>query len=327
MLSYIFRRILYLLLVTFLVSIILFSLYKLVPVDIVRVYTDGMQSAMSPANFERYQQEVRLMLGLDDPLVVQYFKWLGRMASGDFGRSMVYRQPVWDVVKTPMGVTLRLNAITMLFVFLITIPLGITSAVRKGTVYDNTVQVITILGYSLPVFITGLAAILLFAIVLGWLPVSGSYTPGFTGTSFEFFLDRAKHMVLPIAVMVFASLGSLTRYIRASMIDALRMDYIRTARAKGLREKVVVYSHAFRNSMIPFMTVLVSWFITLFSGSLMIEAIFSLNGMGRLYITSISTFDYGVALAIGMFYVLIGLVGNLVIDLIYTLIDPRIRLS
>jgi len=327
LLNYFFRRILYLLLVVFLVSIILFTLYKMIPVDIVRIYTDGAQQGMNPSEFARLQEEVRLMLGLDDPMIIQYFKWMGRMITGDFGRSMVYRQPVWDVVQAPMGNTLRLNAITMLFVFIITIPLGITSAVKKGSIYDNTIQVITILGFSLPVFVIALAAILLFAIVLGWLPVSGAYSPGFSGTGWEFFFDRARHMALPIGVMVFTSLGSLTRYIRASMIDALRMDYIRTARAKGLREKVVVYSHAFRNSMIPFMTVLVSWFISLFGGSIMIEQIFSWNGMGSLYISSITNFDYGVALAIGMFYVLIGLIGNLVIDFVYTLVDPRIRLS
>ena len=327
MIKYIIRRIVYIFFVFFLVSIIMFILYKLTPADPVRMYTEGLQNEMRPADFERYQQEVRQFLGLDQPLVVQYFKWMGKMLTGDFGRSLAYRQPVINVIQAPMANTLRLNAITMLFVFMITIPLGITTAVRKGTVYDNSVQVITILGLSLPSFVTSLAAILLFSITLRWLPISGAYTPGFQGEGWAFFLDRARHMVLPISVMVFTSLGSLTRYIRATMIDALRMDYVRTARAKGLTEKVVIYSHAFRNSLIPFMTVLVSWFIGLFGGSIMIERIFSWNGMGNLYISSILMFDYAVALALGMFYVLIGLAGNLIIDLLYTVVDPRIRLS
>jgi len=305
----------------------MFILYKLTPADPVRMYTEGLQNEMRPADFERYQEEVRRFLGLDQPLVIQYFKWMGKMLTGDFGRSLAYRQPVINVIRAPMANTLRLNAITMLLVFLITIPLGITTAVRKGTVYDNTVQVITILGLSLPSFVTSLAAILLFSITLRWLPISGAYTPGFQGEGWALFLDRARHMVLPIGVMVFTSLGSLTRYIRATMIDALRMDYVRTARAKGLTEKVVIYSHAFRNSLIPFMTILVSWFIGLFGGSVMIERIFSWNGMGNLYVSSILLFDYSVALALGMFYVLIGLAGNLIIDLLYTVVDPRIRLS
>ena len=305
----------------------MFALYKLTPADPVKMYTEGLQNEMRPADFERLQEEVRQLLGLDQPLVIQYFKWMGKMLTGDFGRSLVYRQPVINVIKAPMANTLRLNAITMLLVFMITIPLGITTAVRKGTIYDNTIQVVTILGLSLPSFITSLAVILLFSITLGWLPISGAYTPGFQGEGWAFFLDRARHMVLPIGVMVFTSLGSLTRYIRATMIDALRMDYVRTARAKGLTEKVVIYSHAFRNSMIPFMTVLVSWFIGLFGGSIMIERIFNWNGMGNLYISSIMLFDYAVALSLGMFYVLIGLAGNLIIDLLYTIVDPRIRLS
>ncbi|MDR0464091.1 MAG: ABC transporter permease [Treponema sp.] len=327
MLNYIIRRIVYIVFVFFIVSVIIFSLYKLSPADPVKMYTEGLQNEMRPADFERYQQEVRAFLGLDQPLVVQYFKWMGKMLVGDFGRSLLYRQPVVQVIKAPMSNTLMLNAITMLFVFIITIPLGITTAVKKGTIYDSSVQVVTILGLSLPSFIISLAAILIFSVLLGWLPIGGAYTPGFRGTGFALTLDKLKHMILPIGVMVFTSLGSLTRYIRATMIDALRMDYIRTARAKGLTEKVVIYSHAFRNSMIPFMTILISWFLSLFGGSIMIERIFNWNGMGNLYISSIMVFDYAVALTLSMFYVLIGLIGNLIIDIAYTFVDPRIRFS
>jgi len=326
-LYYIIRRIVYIIFVFFIVSVIMFALYKLAPADPVMMYTQGLENEMRPADFERYKQDVREFLGLDQPLIVQYFKWMGKMLVGDFGRSLVYRQDVIKVIRAPMANTLRLNAITMLFVFIITIPLGITTAIKKGTVYDNTVQVVTILGLSLPSFIISLVAILVFSVLLQWLPIGGAYSPAFQGSKFAAFLDKARHMILPILVMTFTSLGSLTRYIRATMIDALRMDYIRTARAKGLTEKVVIYSHAFRNSLIPFMTVLVSWFIGLFGGSIMIERIFNWNGMGNLYISSIMIFDYAVALALGMFYVLIGLIGNLIIDLIYTAIDPRIRLS
>ena len=327
MLNYILRRIVYIIFVFFIVSVIMFTLFKLSPSDPVRMYTEGLKNDMRPADFERYQEQIRVMLGLDQPLVIQYLKWMGRMLVGDFGRSLVYRQPVIEVIKAPMINTLRLEAITMLFVFMITIPLGITTAVKKGTIYDNSVQVVTILGLSLPSFIISLAAILIFSVLLGWLPVGGAYTPGIQMGGLASFLDKAKHMVLPILVMTFTSLGSLTRYIRATMIDALRMDYIRTARAKGLTEKVVIYSHAFRNSMIPFMTILISWFLSLFGGSVMIETIFNWNGMGKLYISSITSFDFAVALSLGMFYVLIGLIGNLIIDIVYTFVDPRIRFT
>ena len=327
MLNYYIRRVLYIIVVFFIMSVIIFFLFKLTPADPVRMYTADMQQSMRPADFERMKEEVRQFLGLDQPLVIQYFKWMGTMLRGEFGLSIVYRQPVISVIKAPMSNTLKLNAITMILVFAIVIPLGITTAVRKGTVYDNTVQVITILGLSLPEFVTALAAMLLFSLILGWTPLTGTYTPGFQGSSFAFFLDKARHMVLPVGVMVFTSLASLTRYIRVSMIDALRMDYVRTARAKGLREKVVIYSHAFRNSLIPFVTILVSWFLAIFSGSVMVERIFLWNGMGNLFISSIQAFDYAVVLALEMFYVLIALVGNLIIDIVYTLVDPRIRLS
>ncbi|MCL2557407.1 MAG: ABC transporter permease, partial [Treponema sp.] len=231
------------------------------------------------------------------------------------------------LIKAPMANTIRLNIITMVIVFIITIPLGITTAVKKGSLYDSTVQVLTILGVSIPVFVTGLIVLLIFAVLLGWFPVAGSATPGIQGDSLTLFLDRVRHMVLPVLVMVITSLASITRYVRATMIDALRKDYVRTARAKGLSEKVVVYSHAFRNSLIPFVTILVGWVIGLFGGSIMIENIFSWNGMGNLMISSILAFDYAVALTVSMFYVVLGLIGNLIIDLLYTVVDPRVRLQ
>jgi peptide/nickel transport system permease protein len=321
------RRVLYIIVVFFIMSVIIFFLFKLTPADPVRMYTADLQMSMRPAEFEKLKEEVRQFLGLDQPLVIQYFRWMGTVLRGEFGQSIVYRQPVMSVIKAPMSNTIKLNIITMVLVFAITIPLGITTAVRKGTVYDNTVQVITILGYSLPVFVTALAAMLLFSLILGWTPLTGSYTPGFQGTDFAFFIDKVRHMILPVGVMVFTSLGSLTRYVRVTMIDALRTDYVRTARAKGLREKVVIYSHAFRNSLIPFVTILVGWFLGIFGGSLMVERIFLWNGMGNLFISAIQAFDYAVVLALEMFYVLLALVGNLIIDMAYTVVDPRIRFS
>jgi peptide/nickel transport system permease protein len=310
-----------------LLSVLLFAMYKLMPVDVVEMYTSGMQQEMTPAEYERYQEAFRIKLGLDQPIPVQYAKWMGRMLTGDFGTSVKYRRPVIEIIKSPMAATILLNAVTMIFVFAICIPLGISTAVRKGKIYDNSVQVVTILGYSLPTFIIALTVILLFSLVLGWTPISGMYTPGTQLTGFAAALDRAKHMILPVGVMTFTSLASLTRYIRATMIDALRMDYIRTARAKGLREKVVIYGHAFRNSLIPFITVLIGWFLGMFGGSVMVESIFNWNGMGKLLIDSITGADFAVAMALEMFYVIIGLVGNLIIDLAYTVVDPRVRLT
>jgi peptide/nickel transport system permease protein len=327
MLNYIIRRIFYIAIVFLVASVIVFSVFKMAPVDPVQMYTEGMAQGMTPADFERLQNQIRQELGLDQPLVIQYFAWMGKMLTGDFGRSLLHRRPVAEVIRAPMANTVRLNAITMIIVFAITIPLGITTAIRKGSLYDNTVQVVTILGISIPSFVTALIALAIFSVFLGWLPIGGVATPGFRGEGFEAFVDRARHMVLPVAVLVASSLAAITRYVRATMIDALRMDYIRTARAKGLKEKVVIYSHAFRNSLIPLVTVLVGWFISLLSGSVLVESIFSLNGMGREMVQAITLFDYGLALTVTMLYVLLGLIGNLIIDIAYTLVDPRIRLS
>ena len=152
-------------------------------------------------------------------------------------------------------------------------------------------------------------------------------TPGGQYTGMKWFLDRAYYLILPLAVMTFCSLGGMTRYVRASMIDALSMDCIRTARAKGLREKVVVYSHAWRNALIPIITLVIGWFLGIFSGSIVIENMFGLNGMGRVYITCLNNKDFEVVLLLQMFYVAIGLIGNLVIDIAYGLADPRIRVN
>ena len=209
----------------------------------------------------------------------------------------------------------------------ITIPLGIFCAVHKRGIFDKITQVVSIVGYSIPVYIIALIFIWLFAVTLGWLPVFGMQTPGSNFTGWRAFWDKVYYMTLPVLVMTVGSLGGMTRYVRAAMIEALGMDCIRTARAKGLRERVVVYSHAWRNALLPVITVLISWFISIFAGSLIIEQMFALNGMGRLYFNALSNNDFELALAIQMFYVLIALIGQLITDLSYGLVDPRVRVN
>ena len=223
--------------------------------------------------------------------------------------------------------TIYINIFSTLVALAITIPLGIYCAVHKRSKTDNTVQVLSIVGYSIPVYIIALIFILLFAVTLGWLPVFGMQTPGNNFTGFRAFIDRVYYMILPVLVMTVGSLGGMTRYVRAAMIEALSMDYIRTARAKGLREKVVIYSHAWRNALLPVITVLIGWFISIFSGSLIIEQMFALNGMGQLYYQGLMNNDFELALAIQMFYVLIALVGQLITDLSYGIVDPRVRVN
>lgn len=242
---------------------------------------------MDPVRYETLYQAAREKLGLDQPIYVQYFSWMRNMLTGDLGYSIVYKMPVVQMAGAPMTNTIKLNVYCLIFVFIITIPLGIATAVHKKTVFDNTVQVLSIVGYSLPGFIVALIFIYIFALKLKIFPISGVSTPGFTGTPWEIYLDELKYMALPLIVMVFSSLGGITRYVRAAMIDALRMDYIRTARAKGVKEKVVIYSHAFRNALIPVVTILTGWFLSIFSGSVVIERIFLWNGMGKVMLDSL----------------------------------------
>ena len=187
-------------------------------------------------------------------------------------------------------------------------------------------QVGTIVGYSMPVFITAILFIWLFSVKLNLFPVSGMSSVGKDYTGFRAVLDRLYHFALPLIVMTFCSLGGMTRYVRASMLDALRLDCVRTARAKGLRERAVVKSHAWRNALIPVVALVIGWLLGVFSGSIMIENIFGINGIGKVYYDALKAGDNEIVLAMQTFYILLALIGNLLVDLAYGVVDPRIRL-
>lgn len=327
MLRYIGKRIVYIIGVFFLISIVLFGLYNSIPGDRAMVQVAQLKGKVSAEQFETAYQKVRDNLGLDDPLPIRYTKWMKNLLKGDLGYSTFYRQDVIKVVKEPLLNTLFINIFATVLALVITIPLGIHCAVKKFSKFDNAVQVGTIVGYSVPSFVTALLSIYIFAVLLRWFPINGMNSPNFQGNAFEFFLDRMYYLALPLFVMTIMSLGGMTRYVRAAMIDALRMDYIRTARAKGLKEKVVIYSHAWRNALLPVVTLIIGWFLSIFSGSIIIESMFALNGLGKLYYVGLMNQDYDVALAMQMFYVVISLVGNLIVDLSYGIVDPRVRVN
>ena len=224
--------------------------------------------------------------------------------------------------------TIFINIFATVLALGITIPLGIFCAVKRGSKRDVAVQVGTIVGYSLPTFIIAIVFIWLFAVILGWFPVSGMKTPGsIEWTPWQQFWDKMYHLALPLIVMTFTSLGGMTRFVRASMIESLSMDCIKTARAKGLREKVVIFSHAWRNALIPVVTLVVGWFLGIFSGSIVFESTFDLNGMGKLMITAVRTADFDLVMFVALFYVILSLLGNLIIDIVYGLVDPRVRVN
>lgn len=321
---YLFKRFIYIIFVFFIISILMFTIYKSLPGDPVLMM---MGDNVKPEVYQIQYDTIYKQLGLDQPMPVQYVKWIGNMLTGDFGYSTEYKRQVKDVIGTPMKNTVMLNLCSMVVVFLISIPLGIATAIRKNSLFDKIIQVITIVGYSVPSFVISLLAIYVFAIKLSIFPISGAKTAGFNGTGMAAFLDIAKHMALPVLVMSIGGLGSITRYVRASMIESLRMDYIKTARSKGLREKVVIYVHAFRNALIPIVTVTTAWLIGLFGGSIVIETIFLWDGLGKMMINGLNQRDFSVVLTMQMFYVVLSLLGNVVMDIAYTLVDPRVRLE
>ncbi len=327
MVKYITRRLIYMVFVFFVLSIFMFFIYKLVPGDPVRMMLDTSIQTSDPAKYQLAYEALRKRMNLDKPLPLQYVGWISGMLTGDFGFSSQYRMQVIDIIKTPMRNSILLNFFSILLIFLITIPLGIISATKKYTAFDNIVQVGTVVGFSIPNFIVALLLIFALAVKIPIFPISGMNSPGFQGTGMARTLDTLHHMGLPVLAIVVSGLGSITRYVRGAMIDCLRMDYIRTARSKGLREKVVIYSHAFRNALIPVVTIVTGSIVGLFGGSVAIESIFSWNGIGNVLFIALKQLDYSVVLTMQMFYVVLSLVSYLIMDIGYCMVDPRVKLS
>ena len=318
-----------------LLSLLVYLVYNLLPVD--KAADMAMQeiAANKHLNYaERYLYWQR-RYGLDGSLIKRYLRWIGvapfydgafkGLLQGNLGTSVSYGKPVAEVLKEPLLNTLFLNLMATFLAFVITIPLGVFCARRRGSKRDTAIQIGTIVGYSMPAFIIAILFIWLFAVKLNLFPVSGMSSVGKDYTGFRAVLDRLYHFALPLIVMTFCSLGGMTRYVRASMTEALSLDCIRTAKAKGLSEKLIVRRHAFPNALIPIVSIAVGWLTGVFSGSIMIENVFGINGIGKVYFDALTANDNEIALAMQMFYILLALVGNLLVDIIYGLVDPRIR--
>lgn len=336
--KYIVKRILYILIVFLILSFLVFMIYNMLPIDKAAEAAKADVTANRLLDYDERYEYWKVRYGLDGTKFERYLRWLGvypfsdgrfdGLLQGNLGDSNVYGKPVAEVIKEPMKNTIFINIFATILGLGITLPLGIFCAVKAGSKRDVAVQVGTIIGYSLPTFIIAIVFIWIFSVLLGWFPVSGMQTAGSIGwTPWQQFWDKMYHLSLPLIVMTFCSLGGMTRYVRASMIEALSMDCIRTARAKGLTNKAVIYSHAWRNALIPIVTLVIGWFLGIFGGSVMIENIFSLNGIGKTYYEALNSNDNEIILALQMFYIIIGLLGNLIIDLAYGLVDPRIRVN
>lgn len=287
------------------------------------VYTE--RSDYTPEDLAR----IRAKFGLDDPIPVRYAKWLGSMLKGDMGNSLITKRPVLEEITDRLPNTLLLMSIMMVTTLLVAIPLGILSAVKQYTWFDHITTTAAFAGQSLPVFWFGLLLIIVFAVTLKGadgkplLPGSGMYT---LGEDFS-LLDRIKHLILPVSMLTFVSAAGYMRYLRSSMLDVIHEDYVRTARAKGGSERLVIFKHALRNAIIPLVTLVALDLPSLFGGALFTETIFAWPGIGRLYFTAALKTDYPLVMAVLIIESALIIGSNLLVDFIYAALDPRIRLS
>ena len=320
--AYLLKRILMLIPLMLGITLITFTVIHLAPGEPVE-----MQMAMNPKVGKDARERLRKFYGLDKPLHEQYLTWVGKLARLDLGRSFSPdNRPVLDKIKERLPVTLSLNIIALLLEFGLAIPIGIMAATHRDTWLDKGITVFVFVGFAVPTFWLALLLMYLFGVKLNWLPISGLHTLGSDayGTG-RYLWDLAKHLVMPIMVASFGSLAGLSRYMRSTMLNVIGQDYITTARAKGLSERVVIYKHALRNALLPLITLLGFSIPGLIGGSVIFETIFAIPGMGQLFYQGAMSRDYPVVMGILVIGACLTLIGNLVADVCYALADPRIR--
>lgn len=315
MTPYIARRLLGTLPLLLAITFVTFAIMQAAPGGPLAVYRNN--PSVRPADLKRIEQQ----LGLDKPMHVQYVTWLGNLLRGDWGDSFAANEPVLTLVLERLGNTLYLMLTVFVVTMLIAIPVGILSALKQYSVFDHLATFMAFIGFSVPIFWLGLIALIVFSVELRWLPAGGMRT---IGAPFS-IADRARFLILPVAVMSLHAAGQYTRYLRASMLDVLSQEYLTTARAKGLRERWVIITHALKNALIPLVTVIALDLPALFSGALLAETVFSWPGMGRLFWNSATRFDYPVLMALITITALLVVLMNLVADIVYAYLDPRIR--
>lgn len=314
MTKYILRRLLIAIPVLFGVTVIAYFIMTLAPGDAVDMLVDP---GLSPEDIALKKQA----LGLDQPIFVQYVKWLGQLVQGNLGYSFNNRRPVTERIGERLGPTLTLAFSALFFSYLLAIPIGVLAAVRQYSVWDYIATVFSFLGVSVPSFFFGLLLIYFFALKLDWFPTGGTHT---IGASFS-LADRLSHLILPMTVLSLQNIGAVMRYTRSSMLDVIHQDYIRAARAKGLQERVVMFRHALRNALIPVITLAGLQFPFLLGGAIITEQIFNWPGMGRLAVEAITQRDYPTIMGINLLAAVMVIIGNLLADVMYGVVDPRIR--
>ena len=326
--KYIIKRILISIVILFFVAFIIYALMRCLPTS----YIENMarQKSMQPGSksFDEWMEQLTAMYNMDKGIFYGFFAWLGQMLRGEFGDSWFYTVPVIQKFHSSIWVSFVMGLVAMILELIIAIPLGVIAATKQYSRTDYTISVLALAGISLPTFLFASLLKLVFSVKLQWFDLFG-----LTGRNYEQlsamgqFLDKAHHLVLPIVTLVVISVGSLMRYTRTNMLEVLNADYIRTARAKGLDERKVIYHHAFRNTLIPLVTIVGGSLPGLFSGALITETLYSIPGIGYVSYQAMVGGDIPFSMFYLTFLAILTLAGNLIADILYAVVDPRVRIS
>jgi peptide/nickel transport system permease protein len=323
MLSYIVKRLLLMIPLIFGITLISFTVIHLAPGGPVEVETEMSLKASAQA-----RENLKKLYGLDKPLHIQYIDWLERFVKLEFGKSFVDDKKVIDKITERVPITITLNILSLIITFCIAVPVGVLSATRQHSLFDKLSTLFVFIGFSTPHFWLALMCMYVFGVTLGWLPISGIQSIDVSGMSFlERLADWTRHLILPVGISAFGAIAGLSRYSRSSMLEVIGQDYIRTARAKGLKEAQVIVRHALRNALMPVVTILGLSIPGLIGGAVIFETIFSIPGMGQLFYQSTMSRDYPTIMGILVIGAILTLVGNLLADISYALVDPRVRIS
>ena len=332
MFKYIVKRLLLSILILFGVSVIIYFLVRLMPSD----YLDIKFRPLINNNQMTLEDlaAMKAYYGLDDNsflgIVKGYWGWLTKALKGDLGESFLYSRPVAEVIGEKMWISFIISGIALVLEFVIAIPLGVSSAVKQYSIQDYLVTILTMIGISFPSFFFAAILIKFFAVELGWLPVSGQVSAEIDKTTlstFEYLMMNLSHFVLPMLVLVVLSIGGMMRYTRTNTLEVLNADYIRTARAKGLTEKKVIYKHAFRNTLIPLVTIFAGILPSLFGGAMIVEQVFSIEGIGNTAYKALTNADIPFIMGYNMFLAVLTIIGTLFSDIMYAVVDPRVKLG
>ncbi len=326
--KYILKRLIYSAIIFFFVMLIIYVILRCLPTSYIE--NIALQKSMQPnsKSYEEWMAQLTAMYGMDKGYLIGYFNWLGNFFTGNFGDSWFWTVPVAQEFHDTVWLSFIMGVITMFFELIIAIPLGIIAATKQYSRTDYTISIIALAGISLPTFFFASLLKLVFSVKLGWFDLFGLIGRNYNQLdAWGQFLDKAHHLVLPIVTLVVLSIGSLMRYTRTNMLEVLNADYIRTARAKGLSERKVIYRHAFRNTLIPLVTVVGGSLPGLFSGALITETLYSIPGIGYASYHAMVAGDIPFSMFYLAFLAILTLLGNLIADLLYAAVDPRVRLS